>query len=168
MSNVSNQKQKEIVNQLAVENPPIPVTVNTDFYDLPLRPETDASAGIDLRACIKKSATLTPGASRLFSAGIRIALPLGMEAQIRPRSGLAYKHAITVLNSPGTIDSDYRGDIGVILVNCSTTSYTVEPGDRIAQMVIAQEFTTSSTLQVVHSLDETERGEDGFGSTGVK
>jgi len=126
------------------------------------------SAGMDLRAYFEDfgSVVLKPGEHKLIKTGISIALPEGYEAQIRPRSGLAYKNGITVLNSPGTIDADYRGDVGVILVNHSQEDFKVQGGDRIAQMVIAK-YERIEFIEV-ENLDDTERGEGGFGHTGVK
>lgn len=125
---------------------------------------TPLSAGVDLRADLPEPLTLAPGERRLIPTGLRIALPRGYEAQIRPRSGLALKHGITVLNSPGTIDADYRGPIGVILINLGQEPFVVNPGERICQMVVAP--TCQAEWQPVASLDETERGEGGFGHTG--
>lgn len=125
---------------------------------------TAQSAGMDLRANIDTPITLKTLERYLFPTGLHIALPIGYEAQIRPRSGLAIKSGITCINSPGTIDSDYRGDIGVELVNLSNEPYTIYPGERIAQMVIAKHET--AILIPVEVLDETERGEGGFGHTG--
>lgn len=127
--------------------------------------ETSASAGMDLRANITTPATLKPLERAIIKTGLFIALPEGYEAQVRPRSGLAAKHGITVLNAPGTIDADYRGEIGVILVNLSNDDFTVNDGDRVAQMVIAKHEHTK--WQEVNVLDETKRGEGGFGSTGI-
>ena len=125
------------------------------------------AAGADLCACLGKgsSMTLEPHRWALVPTGLRIALPVGFEAQVRPRSGLAAKAGITVLNAPGTIDSDFRGEVKVILINHSDVPFVIMDGDRIAQMVIARHETAS--FQVVSSLEETERGEGGFGSTGV-
>ena len=122
------------------------------------------SAGMDLRANLEVPVTLQPGERRLIPTGLHIALPQGFEAQVRPRSGLAYKHGITVLNSPGTIDADYRGDIGVILINHGQEVFTVAPGDRIAQLVVAryERFDWAP----IESLDETARGAGGFGHSG--
>ena len=122
------------------------------------------SAGLDLRANLDTSITLLPMERRLIPTGLRIALPQGYEAQVRPRSGLALKHGITLLNTPGTIDADYRGEIGVILVNLSTEPFTIADGDRIAQLVIARYEQAEWTE--VSSLDVTERGEGGFGHSG--
>ncbi len=127
---------------------------------------TEQSAGMDLRADIEQPVTLKPLERRLIPTGLHIALPQGYEAQVRPRSGLALKHGITVLNTPGTIDADYRGEIGVVLVNLSDEDFVVNPGERVAQMVIARY--EQAVLQTVDTLDETERGEGGYGHTGVK
>lgn len=125
---------------------------------------TPGSAGMDLRAFIPHEITLRSLERALIPTGIKIALPVGYEAQIRPRSGLALKHGITCLNTPGTIDSDYRGDVGVILVNLSNEPYTITPGERVAQMVINK--VEQIEWDQVEVLDETERGEGGFGHTG--
>lgn len=127
---------------------------------------TAQSAGMDLRANIDEEVTLQPLERKIIKTGLHIALPEGYEAQVRPRSGLALKHGISVLNSPGTIDADYRGEIGVLLVNLSSEPFTIEPGERIAQMVIAKH--EQAELIEVEQLDETERGEGGYGHTGVK
>lgn len=126
--------------------------------------ETTQSAGMDLRANIDVPVVLQPGDSTLIPTGIKMALPDGYEAQIRPRSGLAYKHGITVLNSPGTIDADYRGDVGVLLINHGQKAFTIEDGMRVAQMVVAQY--SQFEWESVEDLDETVRGAGGFGSTG--
>ena len=128
--------------------------------------ETFLSAGMDLYANINESVCLKPMQRALVKTGLFIALPDNYEAQIRPRSGLAYKKGITVLNSPGTIDADYRGEVGVILVNLSEQDFVIEDGERIAQMVIAPY--TKAEWNVVTKLSETDRGEGGFGSTGKK
>ncbi len=127
---------------------------------------TPQSAGMDLRANIDTPITLHPMERRLIPTGLFMALPAGYEAQIRPRSGLALKHGITVLNTPGTIDADYRGEIMVLLVNFSQEDFVINAGERIAQMVIAAHET--ATFVEVESLDETERGTGGYGHTGVK
>lgn len=127
---------------------------------------TAQSAGMDLRANIPKSITLQPLERRLIPTGLYIALPEGYEAQVRPRSGLALKHGITVLNSPGTIDSDYRGELMVLLINLSQNPFTVNDGERIAQLVIARH--EQAVLTAVEVLDKTERGAGGYGHTGVK
>ena len=125
---------------------------------------TPQSAGVDLRANLESSVTIGPLERALVPTGLYIALPAGYEAQVRPRSGLAAKHGITVLNTPGTIDADYRGEIKVILVNLSNEPFQIVPGERIAQMVIARHETAE--WEEVESLDSTERGAGGFGSTG--
>ena len=127
---------------------------------------TNNSAGLDLRAHIKEEIILNPMSRVLIKTGLFIQLPEGYEAQIRPRSGLAYKNGITVLNTPGTIDADYRGEIGVILVNLSNEDFKIENGERVAQMVIAKHEQATWTL--VEELSDTERGIGGFGSTGKK
>jgi len=127
--------------------------------------ETIASAGMDLRANITESITLKPLERTIVKTGLFIALPIGTEAQVRPRSGLAAKKGVTVLNAPGTIDADYRGEIGVILINLSNDVFTINDGDRIAQLVIAKH--ERADWEVVSVLDTTERGSGGFGSTGV-
>ena len=127
--------------------------------------ETEGAAGMDLRAELTESVTLKPLARAIIKTGLFIALPVGFEAQVRPRSGLAAKKGITVLNSPGTVDADYRGEIGVILVNLSNEDFVVNDGERIAQLVIAKHERVS--WQEVEILSETERGSGGFGSTGV-
>lgn len=128
--------------------------------------ETTGSAGMDLRAAVAEDApmTLAPGARALVPTGLKIALEPGYEAQVRPRSGLALKHGITCLNSPGTIDSDYRGEVGVILANLGQEPFVIRRGERIAQMVIARH--EQATVAEVDSLDDTARGAGGFGSTG--
>ncbi|EFI48131.1 dUTP diphosphatase [Segatella oris] len=127
---------------------------------------TPQSAGMDLRANIEAPITLKPMERRLIPTGLYIALPVGYEAQIRPRSGLALKHGITVLNTPGTIDADYRGELMVLLVNFSDSDFIINDGERIAQMVIARH--EQGIFEVVETLDDTERGTGGYGHTGVK
>ena len=139
--------------------------VNKSAYPLP-EYATSLSAGLDLKANITEPVTLKPLERVLVPTGLFIALPEGTEAQVRPRSGLAAKHGITVLNSPGTIDADYRGEIKVILVNLSSEPFVINPGERIAQMVVAR-FERAQWV-AVQELDSTERGEGGFGSTGRK
>ncbi len=139
--------------------------VNTGHQPLPAY-ATPQSAGLDLRANIEAPITLHPLERRLVPTGLHIALPDGYEAQVRPRSGLALKHGITVLNTPGTIDADYRGEIMVLLVNFSNEDFVVKDGERIAQMIIAQY--AKAAFESVEVLDETERGEGGYGHTGVK
>ena len=139
--------------------------VNRSPYPLPAY-ATVGSAGLDLRAHLEEFKVLQPGERVLVPTGLSLALPEGFEAQVRPRSGLALKHGITVLNSPGTVDADYRGDVGVILINLGSEPFTIAPGDRIAQLVLA------AYAQVewapVEVLPETERGAGGFGHTGTK
>lgn len=137
---------------------------NAQGLDLP-NYATPQSAGMDLTAAIDEAITLQPGKRTLVATGLSIALPVGFEAQIRPRSGLAFKHGVTVLNTPGTIDADYRGEIKVILANLGDEPFVIERGMRIAQMVIAKHETV--TWNAVNDLDETERGAGGFGSTGT-
>ncbi|MEP2239613.1 MAG: dUTP diphosphatase [Maribacter sp.] len=139
--------------------------INKSNHDLP-HYETSASAGMDLRANLDEAVTLQPLGRAIIPTGLFIELPVGIEAQVRPRSGLAAKKGITVLNAPGTIDADYRGEIGVILVNLSSEDFVIENGERIAQMVVAKHERAEWNL--VDSLSETARGEGGFGSTGVK
>lgn len=127
---------------------------------------TDQSAGLDLRAFTNEPVVLKPGERKLIKTGLYIALPQGYEAQIRPRSGLAFKHGITVLNAPGTIDADYRGEIGVLLINLSSQPYTIENGERICQMVIAPY--TQVQFESKTNLESSARGTGGFGSTGKK
>jgi len=136
--------------------------------DLPVpRYESKFASGMDLRACLgKKAIQLDPGKRELVPTGFRMALPAGFEAQVRPRSGLALKHGITMLNTPGTIDSDYRGEIKVIAINLGNEPYTIHHGDRIAQLVISP--VVQAAIEEVSGLDVTERGDGGFGSTGVK
>ena len=139
--------------------------VNKGHQPLPAY-ATAQSAGMDLRANLSEPIVLKPMERRLIPTGLHIALPAGYEAQVRPRSGLALKKGITVLNTPGTIDADYRGEIGVILINLSQEDFVVEDGERIAQMVIARH--DQGDFVLVEELDETERGSGGYGHTGVK
>jgi len=138
--------------------------INKSNHPLP-NYETMASAGMDLRAYITQPITLKPSERTIVKTGLFIALPIGFEAQVRPRSGLAAKKGITVLNSPGTVDADYRGEIGVILVNLSNDDFVIKDGERIAQLVIAKHERVQ--WKEVEVLNETERGSGGFGSTGV-
>ena len=138
--------------------------INKSKHELP-NCETIASAGMDLRANISEPITLKPLERAIVKTGLFIALPVGSEAQVRPRSGLAAKKGITVLNAPGTVDADYRGEIGVILVNLSNDDFVINDGERIAQLVIAKH--ERAEWNVVEELSETERGAGGFGSTGV-
>ncbi len=130
--------------------------------------ESEGAAGMDLRAALGDGETITlePGAKAMVPTGLAMALPVGHEAQVRPRSGLAAKHSVTVLNSPGTIDSDYRGEVKVILINHGSSPFKIERGERIAQMVIAP--VTQGIWTKVDALSQTDRGAGGFGSTGVK
>ena len=139
--------------------------VNKSAYEAPFY-ATVNSAGMDLKANIEEPITLAPLQRAMVPTGLYIALPEGTEAQVRPRSGLAAKHGVTVLNTPGTIDADYRGEIKVILVNLSNDPFTINPGERIAQMVVARYEKVE--WDIVDTLDETERGAGGFGSTGTK
>ena len=139
--------------------------INKSHHQLPAY-ATAQSAGMDLRANIDTPIVLRPMERKLIGTGLYIALPEGYEAQVRPRSGLALKHGLTVLNSPGTIDADYRGEIKVLLVNLSTEDFTVNDGERIAQMVVARH--EKAEFIEVEALDETERGDGGYGHTGVK
>lgn len=138
--------------------------VNLSGLDLPAY-ETPESAGMDVRAAIKEPQTLQPGERALIPTGLRIQLPAGYECQVRPRSGLALKKGITVLNTPGTVDADYRGEIGIILINLSNEPFEIAPGERIAQLVINQY--TRIQWEPVERLDETKRGDGGFGHTGT-
>lgn len=137
--------------------------INESPFELPTY-ATVQSAGLDLRAHIESAITLAPLERKIIGTGLKMALPSGLEAQVRPRSGLAAKFGITVLNAPGTIDADYRGEIGVILVNLSNEAYTLQPGERIAQLVIAAY--TQVRWEAATELTDTNRGDLGFGSTG--
>lgn len=139
--------------------------INRSAYDLP-QYETAQAAGLDVRANITESITLGPLERALVPTGLFIELPEGYEMQVRPRSGLAAKHGLSLVNAPGTIDPDYRGEIKVILVNLSNTPYELKPGERVAQLVVSQ--FTRVAWEPVEELGETERGTGGFGSTGVK
>ncbi|MGJ5642964.1 dUTP diphosphatase [Formosa sp. S-31] len=139
--------------------------INKSAHALP-HYETIASAGMDLRANISEDITLKPLERTIVKTGLFIELPVGSEAQVRPRSGLAAKYGITVLNAPGTIDADYRGEIGVILVNLSNENFTITNGERVAQLIFAKH--EQAQFEEVETLSETDRGEGGFGSTGRK
>ncbi len=139
--------------------------INKSHHELPTY-STELSAGMDLRANIDEPIVLAPMHRTLVPTGLYLALPAGYEAQVRPRSGLAIKKGITVLNSPGTIDADYRGEVCVILINLSTEPFVINDGERIAQMVVARHETVEWTA--TETLDETERGEGGFGHSGTK
>ncbi len=153
----------KIRNKTNMENVEIKI-INKSAHPTPSY-ETNASAGMDLRANLTEAISLEPLQRSIIKTGLFIALPPGFEAQIRPRSGLAAKFGISVLNAPGTIDADYRGEIGVILVNLSNENFKINNGDRIAQMIIARYAHTK--WEEVNVLDETKRGEGGFGSTGI-
>ena len=139
--------------------------INQSAFDLPAY-ATEGAAGLDIRANISEAIVLSPLERQLIPTGLFVAIPLGYEIQIRPRSGLAFKHGITVLNTPGTIDADYRGEIKVLLVNMSNAPFSIEPGERIAQMVLSKHEMLS--WKTTEELPSTERGAGGFGSTGVK
>lgn len=139
--------------------------INTSGQPLPAY-ATESAAGMDVRAALTEPLTLQPLQRALIPTGLRVALPQGYEMQMRPRSGLALKHGITLLNTPGTIDADYRGEIGVILINLSDTPFVINPGERICQMVVGPY--SHVTWQAVDDLDTTDRGDGGFGHTGVK
>ena len=142
----------------------IEVSVQNDSpYELPDY-ATIGSAGVDLRAVLDRPLVLNPLERKIIGTGLKIALPIGYEAQVRPRSGLAAKHGISVLNSPGTIDADYRGEVGVILINLSNDAFTINPGERIAQLVLAKH--EQIQWKIDKNLSSTARGSNGFGSTG--
>lgn len=146
-----------------MDNKQIIQVINQSSNNLPAY-QTEHSAGMDLQADLELEITLKPGERKLIGTGLKIAIPAGYEAQIRPRSGLALKHGITVLNSPGTIDSDYRGEIKVLLINHGDEEFTIKSGDRIAQLVLASY--TRIIWETIEILPETARGEGGYGSTG--
>jgi dUTP pyrophosphatase len=139
--------------------------INTSQNNLPVY-ETLSSAGMDVRAALTGAVTLQPLERKLIPTGLFLEIPHGYEVQVRPRSGLAYKNGVTVLNAPGTIDADYRGEVGVLLVNLSNEPFTIASGDRIAQLVVAK--VEQIEWKPTDQLSETERGEGGFGSTGKK
>ncbi|MCP4682658.1 MAG: dUTP diphosphatase [Desulfobacterales bacterium] len=145
---------------------PIKITRLHDNQNIPLPDyESDGSSGMDIRADIKESILLKPGEIKLIPTGLAVSIPPGFEAQIRPRSGLALKHGIGMVNSPGTIDSDYRGEIGIIMINWGTGPFTINGGDRIAQMIISKVY--HADFIEVDDLDSTLRGQGGFGHTGI-
>ena len=145
----------------------VAVTREPGCEDIPLPSyETEHAAGMDIRAAVDKPVILHPGERTLVPTGLRIAIPVGYEAQIRPRSGLAIRHGISMVNSPGTIDSDYRGPVKIILINHGTESFTIRRGERIAQMVVAP--VARCVWKEVEELESTSRGEGGFGHTGTK
>lgn len=137
--------------------------INESKHPLPAY-QTEHSAGMDLQANLETAILLEPGSRKLISTGLKIELPIGYEAQIRPRSGLAFKHGITVLNSPGTIDADYRGEIKVLLINHGNEAFEIKDGERIAQMIICRH--EQAKWEISEELSETKRGEGGYGSTG--
>lgn len=139
--------------------------INNGHQQLPAY-ATPLSAGMDIRANLDEPVVLKPLERHLFPTGLKIAIPAGYECQVRPRSGLALKHGITVLNTPGTIDADYRGELGIVLINLSNEPFTVNDGERIAQLVFAKH--EQCEFEVVEVLDETERGEGGYGHTGTR
>lgn len=139
--------------------------VNKSHHPLP-QYETQASAGVDLRAYVPNPIVLKPMERALIPTGLYLELPIGVEAQVRSRSGLALKKGISVLNAPGTVDADYRGEVGVILINLSQEDFTINDGDRIAQLVLARH--ERATFELVETLSETQRGAGGFGSTGIQ
>ena len=136
---------------------------NLKDFDIPAY-QSDEAAGVDLSASIEKPVKILPWERKIIPCGISLSMPRGLEAQIRPRSGLAFKHGITILNTPGTIDSDYRGEIKIVLINLSKKEFLIQPKDRIAQMIFSE--VTQVTFKEVDDLDSTNRGIDGFGSTG--
>ena len=149
-----------------MERVPIKVTRLQESADLPLPTyESSGSSGMDLRACVREPVILEPGEIKLIPTGLVVSIPPGFEAQIRPRSGLALKHGIGMVNSPGTIDSDYRGEIAIIVINWGQRPFTIQRGDRIAQMVITKVY--RADIVEVDVLDATQRGEGGFGHSGV-
>lgn len=165
--NIDNNVESQIyVISNNNQDKPIIKIINKSDNKLPTY-ETPQAAGMDIRCSITEPITLQPLERHLFPTGLFIQLPEGYEAQIRPRSGLAYKRGLTVLNTPGTIDADYRGEIGVILINLSNEPQTIEPSERIAQMVI-NHLGEQAIFEVVDTLDNSERGEGGFGHTGTK
>ena len=139
--------------------------VNKSHHPLP-QYETQASAGVDLRAYVPNPIVLKPMERALIPTGLYLELPIGVEAQVRSRSGLALKKGISVLNAPGTVDADYRGEVGVILINLSQEDFTINDGDRIAQLVLARH--ERATFELVETLSDTQRGAGGFGSTGIQ
>jgi dUTP pyrophosphatase len=150
-----------------MEKIPVKITRLQKDNDLPLPTyESEGSSGMDIRADVTEPVLLNPGEIKLIPTGFAVSVPPGYEAQIRPRSGLALKHGIGLVNSPGTIDSDYRGEIGIIMTNWGSESFFIRKGDRIAQMIISKVY--KADFVVTDSLDETSRGEGGFGHTGIK
>ena len=149
-----------------MERIPIKITRLQEDNDLPLPAyESEGSSGMDIRANVKESVMLNPGEIKLIPTGFAVSVPPGYEAQIRPRSGLALKYGIGLVNSPGTIDSDYRGEVGIIMTNWGSEPFPIKRGDRIAQMIISKVYKADFVL--IDTLDETSRGEGGFGHTGI-
>ncbi len=150
-----------------MEKIPVKITRLENNKDLPLPAyESEGSSGMDIRAHVKEPVLVKPGKIKFIPTGVAISVPAGYEAQIRPRSGLALHHGIGMVNSPGTIDSDYRGEIGIILINWADEPFLVKRGDRIAQMIISRIY--RADLEIVDDLDETSRGSGGFGHTGIE
>lgn len=150
-----------------MESVPVKIIRLQDDHDVPLPSyESEGSSGMDIRANVKEDVLLNPGEIKLIPTGFAVSVPLGYEAQIRPRSGLALKHGIGLVNSPGTIDSDYRGEVGIIMTNWGSESFPIRRGDRIAQMIISRVY--KADFVVTDNLDETSRGQGGFGHTGIK
>jgi len=146
---------------------PVKIIRLQDDNDLPLPSyESEGSSGMDIRANVKEPVLLNPGEIKLIPTGFAVSVPLGYEAQVRPRSGLALKHGIGLVNSPGTIDSDYRGEVCIIMTNWGSESFPIRRGDRIAQMIISRVY--KADFVVTDNLDETSRGQGGFGHTGIK
>ena len=146
---------------------PVKIIRLRDDNDLPLPSyESEGSSGMDIRANVKEPVLLNPGEIKLIPTGFAVSVPPGYEAQIRPRSGLALKQGIGLVNSPGTIDSDYRGEVGIIMINWGSESFPIRRGDRIAQMIISRVY--KADFVVTDDLDETSRGQGGFGHTGIK
>lgn len=156
----------ETIAKNSIEQINVQIKKLENFQDLNIpKYETEQSAGVDLVAAIAEDIAIKPGQVALVKTGMAIALPVGFEAQIRPRSGLALKNGITVLNTPGTIDADYRGEVGVVLINHSNSDFTISRGMRIAQMIFAKH--ARANFKISENLDQTARGAGGFGSTGV-
>ena len=150
-----------------MDSVPVKIIRLQNDNDLPLPSyESEGSSGMDIRANVKEPVLLNPGEIKLIPTGFAVSVPLGYEAQIRPRSGLALKHGIGLVNSPGTIDSDYRGEVGIIMTNWGSESFPIRRGDRIAQMIISRVY--KADFVVTDNLDETSRGQGGFGHTGIK
>jgi dUTP pyrophosphatase len=159
---VVNGLERDILDRVVVK-----ITRLNNDKDMPLPAyESEGSSGMDIRASVNRPILLKPGEIKLIPTGLAVSIPQGYEAQIRPRSGLALNHGIGMVNSPGTIDSDYRGEIGIILINWASEPFEINPGDRIAQMIICRVF--RADFVEVDDLDGTPRGQGGFGHTGVR